>query len=110
MSNLAIRYGSYAVQVDIPISLKSTVAKRAQRRLQLAVGTHVEPISHIDSHVVFFNNFFMSHKFLTELAERIIRARRIIRERQTGRCPLEPIKSIEKKPRGSYDSCLLVGR
>ena len=67
------------------------------------VKTMLKPITHIDSHVVFFNNFLTSHKLLEEVAERNIRACGAIREGRTGCCPLEPIKSIEKKPRGSYD-------
>ena len=57
------------------------------------LGTHVvntmlEPISHVDSHVVFFDNFFTSHNLLSELAEKNIHACGTIREGRTGRCPL----------------------
>ena len=73
------------------------------------LGTHVvntmlEPISHVDSHVVFFDNFFTSHNLLSELAEKNIRACGTIREGRTGRCPLESANSTEKKSWGSYDS------
>ena len=72
------------------------------------LGSHVitkmlEPLKNNAQHVVFFDNFFTSHKLLTDLAQRNIRACGTIRENRTGNCPLMDKKVIKKKGRGTYD-------
>ena len=110
MRNKPVKFG-YKVWMlcsarGYPYNFELYCGKDDKRKTPL--GTHVvntmlEPISHVDSHVVFFDNFFTSHKLLSELADKNIRACGTLRDGRSGRCPLESIKSIEKKPRGSYD-------
>lgn len=63
----------------------------------------LEPVVNTNCHVVFFDNFFTSHKLLTDLTEKNIRACGTVRENRTGHCPLVSNKEIQKKDRGSYD-------
>jgi hypothetical protein len=67
------------------------------------INTMLEPVVNTNCHVVFFDNFFTSHKLLTDLTEKNIRACGTVRENRTGHCPLVSNKEIQKKDRGSYD-------
>ena len=91
----------------IPIILKFTVA-RTQIEPHPRLGSHVvntihQPITGNENHVVFFNNFFTSHRLLVELAGRNIRACGTVRENRTSKCPLMTNKVIQKKEQGFYD-------
>ena len=63
------------------------------------VNTMLQPMTTNENHVVFFDNFFSSHRLLVELAGRNIRAR----GNRTSKCPLMTNKVIQKKERGFYD-------
>jgi len=67
------------------------------------VNTMLQPITSNENHVVFFDNFFTSHRLLVELADRNIRACGTVRDNRTSKCPLMTNKAIQKKERGFYD-------
>ncbi|GFQ80982.1 piggyBac transposable element-derived protein 2 [Trichonephila clavata] len=56
-----------------------------------------------DKHEIFFDNFFSSHKLLTELSEKNFKATSTIRDNRTGRCPLKSPKEAKKWQRGNFD-------
>lgn len=53
-------------------------------------------IQNPEKHGVFFDNFFTSHKLLTDLSEKGFKATGTIREFRTGRWPLKSIKEASK--------------
>ena len=62
-----------------------------------------EPISLVESRVAFIDNFFTSHQLQSDLAEKNIRAWGTLRGWRSCRCPPEPVKSVEKNKRGTFD-------
>ncbi|KAK9711703.1 Transposase IS4 [Popillia japonica] len=55
------------------------------------------------NHQVFFDNFFSSYKLFSVLCEQGFYASGTIRDNRTSNCPLESVKSIAKKERGTHD-------
>lgn len=55
------------------------------------------------THEVYFDNFFSSYKLLLALKDKGFYATGTIRDNRTNHCPLEPVKSLSKKPRGTYE-------
>ncbi|KAJ8913370.1 hypothetical protein NQ315_008762 [Exocentrus adspersus] len=55
------------------------------------------------NHCVYFDNFFSSHALLCKLKGMLFRATGTIKENRTAHCPLQPTKTLEKMPSGSYD-------
>ncbi|GFW88909.1 piggyBac transposable element-derived protein 3 [Trichonephila clavipes] len=49
-----------------------------------------------DRHEIFFDNFFSSHKLLTELSENNFKATGKIPDNRTERCPLKSSKEANK--------------
>ena len=66
------------------------------------VNTMLQPMTTNVNHIVFFDNFFTSHRLLVELAGRNIRACGNVRDNRTSKCPLMTSKVIQKKERGFY--------
>jgi DNA excision repair protein ERCC-6 len=65
-----------------------------------------ELLSHVknpEKHQVFFDNFFTSHKLMTDLSDKGFKATGTIRETRTGRCPLVSSKEVSKWQRGKFD-------
>ena len=67
------------------------------------INTMLQPITNNENHVVFFDNFFTSHRLLVELAGRNICVCGTVRDNRTSKCPLMTSKVIQKKERGFYD-------
>lgn len=61
-------------------------------------------ISDPNKHNVTFDNFFTSHKLMCTLSEKGYFATGTVRDNRTNHAPLEDIKSMKKKPRGTSDS------
>ena len=55
------------------------------------------------NNVVFFDNFFKSHRLLVELAGRNICACGTVRDNRTSKCPLMTNKVIQKEEQQFYD-------
>lgn len=54
-------------------------------------------------YTVHFDNYFTSYGLLTILKEKGFRASGTIRDNRTEKCPLKPVKEIEKSKRGVFD-------
>ena len=52
------------------------------------INTMLEPVVNTNCHVVFFDNFFTSHKLLIDLTERNFRACGTVRENRIGLCQI----------------------
>lgn len=89
-----------------PYSFEVYCGKDSSRTQPL--GAHVvkkmvAEISKPDQHIVYFDNFFTSHRLLTDLAQLGIRACGTIRANRTNNCPLPSKKIVEKQPPGYFD-------
>lgn len=83
------------------------VANRKKTDKNVALGTKVvlELLSVIEDpqqHRVFFDNFFTSYSLFLALKERGFFATGTVRENRTANCPLDGIKSMAKREKGSY--------
>lgn len=63
----------------------------------------LEIISDPAKHNVTFDHFFSSHKLFCSLSEKGYFANGTVRDNRTNHAPLEDVKSMKKKPRGSSD-------
>ena len=54
-------------------------------------------------HVVYFDNFFISHSLLVQLREKGFRATGSVRDARTANCFLKPAKEMNIMERGTYD-------
>ena len=89
-----------------PYNFEIYTGKEANRKEPLGeyvVNKMLTAVSDVECHVLFFDNFFTSHRLIANLATKGIRACGTVRENRTDRCPLKPSKLIQKEERGSYD-------
>lgn len=80
--------------------------KKEKSNLGMGGEVVVELLSIVDdpgNHEVYFDNFFSSYKLLLSLQKKGFYATGTVRENRTNHCPFEPLKSMSKKPRGTYD-------
>lgn len=55
-------------------------------------------------HIIYFDNYFTSHRLMNVLREKGFRATGTVRDNRTKNCPLKPPKEMKKEERGSFVS------
>lgn len=95
----------YCYKFDL-YSGKSTSAEGSNSQQPLGSRVVMDLLKCVEdpnSHIIFFDNFFNSHKLLKDLREMGFRATGTMRKNRVAYCPLQSDAALQKMQRGSFD-------
>lgn len=97
----------YCYSMELYQGKKSGISKEA--RLD-GLGSRVvkqftAELPHPADHEIYIDNFFTSHKLLSQMTNLGVRVTGTTRANRTGRCPLLDDKAMKKEERGMHDYC-----